>query len=155
MAAQKTCAHCGNPQQGSANIGPVPVCHPDNPDLPDCYRLITVFHEPLGIRRPDAGPLRTLAHTYIFVGEEYPLIQVVTMFEPSIYHVHPWKTVVIALADENATACRTQTYNAALAGHKDILADVVEHLKSRGLPPLAVTDTPPIDRETTRNDDSL
>lgn len=51
------CAHCGQecrtPERGYAAVpGPggmnVPVCHPSDPLMPDCYRRITVYHEPLG-----------------------------------------------------------------------------------------------------------
>jgi hypothetical protein len=45
------CAHCGFQMRGSAAVADKPVCH-TGPPYPDCYRLITVYHEPLGSRRP-------------------------------------------------------------------------------------------------------
>lgn len=56
-----TCAHCGA-DLVSGRYGRLedssPVCHPDNPDLPDCYRRVTVYREPLGILKalPDKPP---------------------------------------------------------------------------------------------------
>lgn len=59
------CAHCGRPmgnmEGGYATITaewpPSPsgpglkrVCHPNVPGRPDCYRLITIYHEVLGVR---------------------------------------------------------------------------------------------------------
>lgn len=41
------CAHCGQPQAGSATVQRHPVCHPSDPGLPDCYRRITVYGERL------------------------------------------------------------------------------------------------------------
>jgi hypothetical protein len=44
------CGHCGlDPAAGYAT-GPdgTRLCHPDDPRLPDCYRRVTVWHEPLG-----------------------------------------------------------------------------------------------------------
>jgi hypothetical protein len=45
------CAHCGFQIRGMAVIGDRKVCHTD-PPYPDCYRLVTVMHEQIGIRRP-------------------------------------------------------------------------------------------------------
>lgn len=50
---QQTCAHCGRPidaDSGYASIDMRPVCHPDKPDRPDCYRLVTAYGEHLGSR---------------------------------------------------------------------------------------------------------
>jgi hypothetical protein len=44
------CAHCGFQQRGSATVDDQPVCHPNGDIYPDCYRLVTVMREPLGIR---------------------------------------------------------------------------------------------------------
>jgi hypothetical protein len=44
------CAHCGFQQRGSATVDDQPVCHPNGDIFPDCYRLVTVMREPLGIR---------------------------------------------------------------------------------------------------------
>lgn len=45
----KTCAHCGNPMQGSAGLTLANthyyLCHPDTGM--DCYRLVTVFQHPV------------------------------------------------------------------------------------------------------------
>lgn len=50
----KTCAHCGNQFDigGSLYLDGVdyPVCHPDEGQ--DCYRLVTVYGEPVGSRMP-------------------------------------------------------------------------------------------------------
>jgi hypothetical protein len=46
------CAHCGRLlPRFEAAIGDAQVCHPNDPNLPDCYHLITVYHEELGSRR--------------------------------------------------------------------------------------------------------
>lgn len=51
------CGHCGqqcgDQAGGHATVtaapgNPVPVCHPDDPARPDCYRRVTVYAEPLG-----------------------------------------------------------------------------------------------------------
>lgn len=44
----ETCVHCGrichDPKGGYASVGPqLPVCHPNVPDRPDCYHMITVY----------------------------------------------------------------------------------------------------------------
>ena len=46
------CAHCGQPLAGAATVQGQRVCHPSDPDRPDCYRLVTVYGETLGSRRP-------------------------------------------------------------------------------------------------------
>ena len=46
-----TCAHCGFQMRGSAEVDGQPVCH-TGPPYPDCYRLVTVYREALGSRRP-------------------------------------------------------------------------------------------------------
>jgi hypothetical protein len=33
------CTRCGQQQRGSASIDGLPFCHPDDPELPDCYTL--------------------------------------------------------------------------------------------------------------------
>lgn len=57
VLGRQLCAHCGQECGGrEAGIGSVPdgkggsvpVCHPDDPQRPDCYRRITVYAEPLG-----------------------------------------------------------------------------------------------------------
>lgn len=53
------CAHCGQEiaahekasVPGTMGRGSIPVCHPDDLDRPDCYRRVTVYHEPLGVLR--------------------------------------------------------------------------------------------------------
>lgn len=51
----KTCAHCGrncgDHAGGMASVDGQPVCHPNFSDRPDCYHLVTVYHEVLGSRR--------------------------------------------------------------------------------------------------------
>lgn len=49
------CAHCGRPmgdfEGGYGTIGDGErVCHPNAQGRPDCYRLITTYHEVLGVR---------------------------------------------------------------------------------------------------------
>jgi hypothetical protein len=55
--AKYTCSHCGQPcgdypgGYSSVTAGsnpPAILCHPNDPMRPDCYRRVTVFHEPLG-----------------------------------------------------------------------------------------------------------
>lgn len=52
------CAHCGRTTGdiagGSATVGGLPVCHPNEPGRPDCYRAITVY----GHRRQDCDRCR-------------------------------------------------------------------------------------------------
>jgi hypothetical protein len=54
------CAHCGRvtrtPHGGWASVAGVPVCHPNVPDRPDCYRQVTVHGEPLGSRKSTPQP---------------------------------------------------------------------------------------------------
>lgn len=55
----RECAHCGRqlpPHEGGwvRKEGwreGVDLCHPDNPALPDCYHLVTVYNETVGERR--------------------------------------------------------------------------------------------------------
>jgi hypothetical protein len=56
----KECAHCGRVcgdfDGGWATVTDlagksVPVCHPNALGRPDCYSLVTVYHERLGSRR--------------------------------------------------------------------------------------------------------
>jgi hypothetical protein len=43
------CEHCGaSPAIGYAFTGQGHVCHTDDPARPDCYRRVTLYHEPLG-----------------------------------------------------------------------------------------------------------
>lgn len=56
-----TCEHCG--QETGIIYGAVwdretivKLCHTGDPDRPDCYRRVTVYHEYLGILK-DADPL--------------------------------------------------------------------------------------------------
>lgn len=53
------CEHCGrlagNYGGGWARVGEARVCHPNVAGRPDCYRLITVYGEPVGSRRPAPG----------------------------------------------------------------------------------------------------
>lgn len=55
QSPQRTCTHCGRDlgdnESGWASIRSHPVCHPNVPDRPDCYRLVTVYGEDLGSRR--------------------------------------------------------------------------------------------------------
>lgn len=53
----RECAHCGRMcgdyDAGSASVNDtlgnsVSVCHPNEPGRPDCYSLVTVYHQPLG-----------------------------------------------------------------------------------------------------------
>jgi hypothetical protein len=52
------CAHCGRASGGhkeaivrDASGRSTPLCHPSQHDLPDCYRRVTVYGEPLGVLR--------------------------------------------------------------------------------------------------------
>lgn len=54
-AKPTACAHCGRKLELNAGFGMVKgetVCHPQIPDGPDCYRLITVYGEEIGTRHP-------------------------------------------------------------------------------------------------------
>ena len=46
------CHHCGRSGQTYGRLSNHPLCHP-NVGM-DCYRLVTVYHEPLGARLPGA-----------------------------------------------------------------------------------------------------
>ena len=46
---KQKCAHCGLPMRGYATVNGQSVCH--HPAL-DCYRLVTVYGERLGLRKP-------------------------------------------------------------------------------------------------------
>ena len=52
--APYSCLHCGRPcgdlAGGYAVVGNKRLCHPNVPDRPDCYRLLTVYHEVMGVR---------------------------------------------------------------------------------------------------------
>lgn len=63
MSEKGPCAHCGRTCGGgdfeggyggvyNAKRELVQVCHPNVIGRPDCYRLITVYHERLGCRLP-------------------------------------------------------------------------------------------------------
>jgi hypothetical protein len=46
----RRCDHCGQPVRNAASVGGrTKVCHTGGP-YPDCYRLVTVYGEPLGSR---------------------------------------------------------------------------------------------------------
>lgn len=49
-----SCGHCGSDREVHGWANGVPLCHP-NAGL-DCYRLVTVYREPVGYRLP-GGPL--------------------------------------------------------------------------------------------------
>jgi hypothetical protein len=55
------CAHCGKPRNGYGGIDAFAVCHtgtiPAQADPIDCYRLVTVYREPLGARIATDGRL--------------------------------------------------------------------------------------------------
>lgn len=57
MKGPRPCAHCGRQtgdyDGGRATVNGLPVCHPNTPDRPDCYRLITVYGQTLG--HPEAS----------------------------------------------------------------------------------------------------
>lgn len=48
------CVHCGRPcgnfEGGFAIVGAQRVCRPNVSNRPDCYRLITVYNEVMGVR---------------------------------------------------------------------------------------------------------
>lgn len=51
--AEFPCAHCGRVSDRlEAMVNDRWVCHPDTGM--DCYRLVTVWHEPIGARLPGA-----------------------------------------------------------------------------------------------------
>lgn len=44
-----TCDHCGRTAGGYATgTGGERLCHPDDPNRPDCYRRVVTYGEPLG-----------------------------------------------------------------------------------------------------------
>ena len=55
------CAHCGQ-ETGvtygtiTLHVGVVKLCHTGYEGRPDCYRRVTVYHEPLGILK-DVNPV--------------------------------------------------------------------------------------------------
>lgn len=56
VQARYWCAHCGRPcgnfEGGHAMLqSGQRVCHPNVSGRPDCYRLITVYHEVVGVRQ--------------------------------------------------------------------------------------------------------
>src|ERR1700724_584044 len=75
-----TCAHCGRvcgvgTPGGLGSVNGKPVCHPGTSGRPDCYRLVTVYHQFLGalmfhheppVERPEdkVGPEGAGAVTY-------------------------------------------------------------------------------------------
>lgn len=46
--AGRRCGHCGRGGATAWAEG-VPLCHTDNPALPDCYRRVTVWGETVGV----------------------------------------------------------------------------------------------------------
>jgi hypothetical protein len=46
----RSCAHCGKVGETYGQLNNSPLCHP-NVGM-DCYRLVTVYHEPIGARLP-------------------------------------------------------------------------------------------------------
>ena len=48
------CGHCGRPRTGYGSVGGIALCHtgtlPPQGEPLDCYRLVTVYREPLGSR---------------------------------------------------------------------------------------------------------
>lgn len=50
----RKCDHCGEDQDGYSSLTrgskTYYFCHPDDPNKPDCYRLVTVYGEPIGKR---------------------------------------------------------------------------------------------------------
>jgi hypothetical protein len=68
----KTCAHCGKQFEvggsltigGTLNKGSVtyPLCHPNEGG--DCYRLVTVYGEPVGARKDGRWKLYDLWRTH-------------------------------------------------------------------------------------------
>lgn len=45
--AGRVCGHCDRPCIGSSHLGHIPLCHTDDPDGTDCYRLVTVYGHPM------------------------------------------------------------------------------------------------------------
>lgn len=58
------CGHCGREDVGTAAagyaaVGDVLLCHPNVPERPDCYKLVTLYHHPA----VKCGPCRTAGLT--------------------------------------------------------------------------------------------
>jgi hypothetical protein len=73
MGIPTYCAHCGRITQdvhgGWAKINGLPVCHPNEPGRPDCYREVTVAGRPLGVRRSTPQPaMPWLPLLYLAIG---------------------------------------------------------------------------------------
>lgn len=61
MSEERRCGHCGRPG-ATARAAGVDLCHPDDPALPDCYRRVTVYAEPVGaLLFVEPGPAGTEA----------------------------------------------------------------------------------------------
>jgi hypothetical protein len=59
VSEERHCGHCGRPG-ATAWAADVPLCHPDDPSLPDCYRRVSVYAEPVGaLLFVDPGPAGT------------------------------------------------------------------------------------------------
>jgi hypothetical protein len=51
--SDRACAHCGKVGETYGQLNSSPLCHP-NVGM-DCYRLVTIYHEPIGARLPDGA----------------------------------------------------------------------------------------------------
>lgn len=148
---QLLCAHCGNPQRGSAQIDHAPVCHTNESEYPDCYRLVTVYHEPLGIRKRRSGETtHILRQTYIYIGEQYPIICVSTIFNAAHHwemindhQLSPWQTHVVGLVEDASPTRRYQNRDEAINDHASIVQDTIDNLKAIDWWPLLVTESGP------------
>lgn len=62
------CAHCGKPRNGYGNYLGAKVCHtntlPPQSEAADCYRLLSVYGEPLGSRIADPADAAPAATDY-------------------------------------------------------------------------------------------
>lgn len=47
VTRDRHCGHCGR-DNAAASVYETPLCHTDDPGLPDCYRRVTVYSEPVG-----------------------------------------------------------------------------------------------------------
>lgn len=47
VTRDRHCGHCGR-DNATASAYETPLCHTDDPALPDCYRRVTVYSEPIG-----------------------------------------------------------------------------------------------------------